>query len=98
MEMLNIQSGNPQTTPEKKNRVPQNQNGKNAEQQTSTVWMRNNGFIEPKNITTGINDGIDVIVSSGLKEGDEIVLSAYIEKKAKGQPTSIMPGPGGRRR
>lgn len=64
----------------------------------SNVWVRNNGHILPRQITTGINDGVEEIVLSGLNEGEEVVLSASVVKKSKGQPTSLMPGPGRPRR
>ena len=48
------------------------------------VWVKNpEGGIVRKEIKTGLNDGISSIVSEGLKDGDEIVLSASIGKKGK---------------
>lgn len=61
----------------------------------ATVWIKRDGHIIPQKITTGTSDGINVIVHSGLEPGQEVILSASIEKKAKGQPTNIMPTPRG---
>ena len=48
------------------------------------VWVKNpEGGIVRKEIKTGLNDGINSIVSEGLKDGDEIVLSASVGKKGK---------------
>lgn len=74
-----------------------NSGGKKAAN-TATVWVKDGERIAPKQITTGINDGVDIIVKSGLDEGQEVILSTSVEKQVKGQPTSIMPGPRGPRR
>lgn len=48
------------------------------------VWMKNeNGDIHPNRITTGIDNGINVEVLSGLKEGDEVVISMSGDGSAK---------------
>lgn len=69
----------------------------NGSSQHAAVWVKNGDQISQRQITTGINDGINVIVTSGLEPGQEVVLSATIEKQAKKEPTSIMPTPGRRR-
>ncbi len=45
------------------------------------VWVKENNIIVPKRIETGLSDGVYVVATSGLKEGDEVVLSAAWEKK-----------------
>ena len=80
-----------------KNGKSGNSGGKKAAN-TATVWVKDGERIAPKQITTGINDGVDIIVKSGLDEGQEVILSTSVEKQVKGQPTSIMPGPRGPRR
>jgi HlyD family secretion protein len=45
------------------------------------VWVKENGTLAPKRIETGLSDGVYVVATSGLKEGDEVVLSAAWEKK-----------------
>ena len=69
----------------------------NNDSSQATVWVKNGEQISQRQITTGINDGINIIVTSGLDEGQEVVLSATMEKQAKGEPTNLMPGPGRRR-
>jgi HlyD family secretion protein len=40
------------------------------------VWIKNDkGGIRPVKITTGIDNGTNVEVLAGLKEGDEVVIS-----------------------
>lgn len=63
----------------------------------ATVWVKDGDRIARRRITTGINDGINIIVTSGLEEGQEVILSAAMEKQAKGEPTNLMPGPRRRR-
>lgn len=68
------------------------QNGKRS------VWVKSGEIVEQRNIETGINDGVNIIVTSGLKEGEEAVLSVSTGNKSQSRnPTSIMPGPGPRR-
>lgn len=54
---------------------------------TKTVWIKEeNGTIRPQIITTGIDNGTNVEILSGLKEGDEVVVSmtdASTKAKAK---------------
>ncbi len=44
------------------------------------VWVKNGGKVELRSIETGINDGMNVLVKSGLREGEEVVLSAALER------------------
>lgn len=50
-----------------------------------SVWVLKNDSVELRPITTGIGDGIDFIVKSGLDEGDVVILSATTGKKKGGQ-------------
>jgi len=55
------------------------------------VWIKNGKSIRPRFIETGVNDGVNAIVKSGLAAGDTVILSAQVgakEKKAKGGPSS----------
>ncbi len=64
------------------------------------VWLKTANGLEHCSIKTGLSDGIHVIVESGLKEGDTVILSVSQEKKAKGEVASnpLMPKrPGGQR-
>lgn len=79
---------------------PQDQGAKPANaaqnrQHGREVWVKTADGLERRPITTGINDGVSVVVKSGLTEGEEVVLSASMEKKKKGQATSnpLMPDP-----
>lgn len=55
-----------------------------SEQDGKSVWVLKNGAVELRPITTGIGDGIDFIVKSGLSEGDMVILSATTEKRKVG--------------
>lgn len=63
------------------------------------IWVLKNGQLEPRNVTTGINDGINVIANSAIAAGEEVVLSVSYEKNSSGssrQNASLMlSGPGG---
>lgn len=99
MDLLGIGGDRPTGGAGAKARIGAASNGEQGPwAKVSNVWIRNNGDILPRQITTGINDGVDVIVLSGLDDGQEVVLSASAVKKSKGQPTNLMPGPGGPRR
>lgn len=45
------------------------------------VWVNKDGVVEQRGLKTGLNDGINYIVYSGVQEGEEVVLSASIGKK-----------------
>ena len=71
----------------------------------STVWVKQaDGNIAPRNIDTGLSDGVNILVISGLNPGEEVVLSAVYGKASKNntqQATAnpLMPQrPGGGRR
>jgi len=67
---------------------------------SKTVWLKTaDGGIAPQSIRTGLSDGVKVIVTEGLKAGDEVILSVMqAPKAATGAPVSnpLMPGPPGR--
>lgn len=53
-----------------------------------SVWVKTGDTIERRPIETGIGDGINVIVLSGVKEGEEVVLSAAkVRKSENGKAT-----------
>lgn len=68
------------------------------------VWVKRGSNIMPRPVDTGINDGVNSIIKSGVAVGDTIVLSAQIGEDAK--PTQKGPannpfgmkGPGQRRK
>ncbi len=58
------------------------------------VWVKSGEELTQRPIVTGINDGINTIIKSGLSSGEEVVLSASSGKvKDAKKPTNIMPGP-----
>ena len=59
-----------------------------------TVWHYDGQRFQPLQIATGINDGSNVEVISGLKAGDEVVLTAEVTASAKKSTSSpFMPKP-----
>lgn len=72
-------------------------------QRNTTVWVKTNDGIKSKQIVSGLNDNIDIIINQGLSDGEEVVLSAPIVKKKQSQKDAVanplMPQrPGGNRR
>jgi HlyD family secretion protein len=67
------------------------------------VWVKDEGNIHPQPVETGINNGDEVEITSGLKEGDVVVLSMKIaETGEQGEKAEFrspfMPTPPGRGR
>lgn len=57
--------------------------------ETQSVWVKNGNEIHPRPIETGISDGINMIVKSGLTAGEEVVLSAEITQKSKNKGKAV---------
>lgn len=57
-----------------------------AEASPAQVIVQKDGIAELRNIETGIDDGVRVIVRSGLSSGEEVALSAYTGKKKESAP------------
>lgn len=58
------------------------------------VWVLEGEKLAPRAVTTTLNDGINTIVTSGLNEGEQVVLSASEGKKgSKKASVSFMPRP-----
>jgi len=72
-EQPNLQNNEPkkqmQVTKDNRNKFLQEVNN------VSIVWVKEGNNVHPAKIETGINNDIDVQVISGLKEGDDIVIS-----------------------
>lgn len=64
---------------------PQQSNGRRG------VWVKSGGKIERRRVETGITDGIHAIVVSGLEKGEEVVLSASMERKKNNRETTRNP-------
>jgi len=47
-----------------------------ADGESQTVWIKQGAIIQPQKITVGVTDEIHFEALSGLKEGDEVVVSA----------------------
>lgn len=68
--------------------------GLNGEMQS--VWVKSGTSVVRRTVETSLNDGINTVVKSGLNEGDEVVLSASQQKKAKNSDSArnpLMPRP-----
>ena len=48
-----------------------------ATSENNLVFVLNNGVVERREIKTGVNDGTDIEVISGLKEGEVVVLESF---------------------
>ncbi|MDR1227098.1 MAG: efflux RND transporter periplasmic adaptor subunit [Prevotellaceae bacterium] len=60
------------------------------------VWLQTALGLEHRDVKTGLSDGVHVLVSEGLNEGDTVVVSVSLERKAgKGGATAnpLMPRP-----
>ncbi len=71
-------------------------NGNSWHAGTHMVWVKNGESAEQRAIETGINNGVNAIVKSGLSEGDEVILSATVGKKSNSSTqnaASFMPKP-----
>jgi HlyD family secretion protein len=47
------------------------------------VWVQTSAGLEHREVKTGLSDGVNVIIESGLQEGETVVLSVSQEKKKK---------------
>jgi HlyD family secretion protein len=66
------------------------------------VWVKNGNELKAKKIITGLSDGINVQVLSGLDKNDEVIIgvadetiAAKTDTKASGQESPFMPKPPG---
>lgn len=57
------------------------------------VWVVNGKTIKRCGLTLGINDGANVIVTSGLKEGDRVVRNVSLKEEGKEDGPSVRMGP-----
>lgn len=67
---------------------------------THKLWLKTPDGMMCKSVSVGLDDGINTIITEGIKPGDEIVLSASLEKKKKKEEAAANPlmpkRPGGR--
>lgn len=78
----------PAIDPQQAPRRPANGNGNGGKRE---VWVCSNGGMQPRQIETGIGDGVNLVVKSGLSAGDEVVLSVTLEKKNNSQNATANP-------
>lgn len=58
------------------------------------VWVKSGNDISRVDVNTGLGDGINFIAKSGLSQGQEVILSASINKQQPDKKsTSILPSP-----
>ena len=70
--------------PDKQTKPAERGNRQQAKREASQgVWVRSDGKTVYRDLETGLNDGVFVIVNKGLNVGDTIILSASLEKKVK---------------
>ena len=65
----------------------------------SMVWIKSGNDIMPRPVNTGMSDGAYTIITSGVADGDSVVLSAqYVETETdkKTGENPFMPGPPGK--
>lgn len=76
----------------------------NKMQNSQKVWVKNGKHLKPCFIETGVNDGVNAIVKSGLAAGDTVVLSAQVGEKVSKKSSGLSnnplapKGPGGNKR
>jgi len=60
---------------------------------TSTVWVKNNNSIQEVEVTTGINNGVDIEVLKGLDKDDQVIVNMSITEKKSKQSNSSSTSP-----
>ncbi|MBS9461928.1 efflux RND transporter periplasmic adaptor subunit [Flagellimonas sp. 389] len=55
--------------------------------ESTTVWMDDNGTLKPKEVILGTSDGVNVQVLSGLQEGEELVYQMRYMENTKTAPS-----------
>jgi HlyD family secretion protein len=59
---------------------PSDVSASTAEEKSSEVWVKTGNLLHPVKIETGIDNDIDVQIISGLKEGDDVIISMSMDK------------------
>jgi HlyD family secretion protein len=82
--------------------IGENSSDNESRQEAQHVWVKDGVRIHPVTVKTGINDGTDVQVISGLKQGEKVILSMsekqLAENSEKATSSPFMPKPPGRNR
>lgn len=53
-----------------------------------SIWVKNGNELKRKTVKIGVNDGVKVLVDSGIKEGESVVLSLSEKKVIKEESSS----------
>ena len=77
------------------------QSGKHGRNKVQGVWIKNaDSSLQYQSVETGLNDGVNVVVKSGLQQGQTVVLSATlgpkISKRNEAVSNPLLPQPPGR--
>lgn len=75
----------------------------NPGQKEKTLWVLNGNDRKPTNVTVGYDDRVNVEITSGVKEGDIVIVSESSHAKpvadtAAGESSPFMQGPPGRKK
>jgi HlyD family secretion protein len=63
-----------------------------SKEKSGEVWVKENKMIRPVPVVTGVADGSNVEIKSGLKEGDEVIISMVADgNKQKTTSSPFMP-------
>jgi len=65
--------------------APSGQHGKGEHRQTRTIYVLKNGKAEPVQVKTGITDGINTEITTGVNENDNVITFASYKQSATAQ-------------
>ena len=82
---IQLQPIQPKGTGQKKEEGTEHKKGQGGEHKKGQgVWIQNaDGSFKYQRVETGLSDGIDAVVKSGLQQGEKVVLSVSVGPKAK---------------
>lgn len=70
------------------NGVPKESDRADFKNNKSEVWLKDGNNIHPAFIETGLSNDIDIEIISGLKEGDEVIVSVLSATGKRNMPTN----------
>ncbi len=73
------------------NTYEQGSEKKEMDNKLKRIWVKNGDQIKAVNIETGMNDGVNIQVISGLNEGDEVITAMGSKKTAEKEEKSSNP-------
>ncbi len=91
--VIPVEALNFRMTPEirKKLHVNEDVSPLSLEESSHTIWVKTANGAKSVQVTTGISDGVNTLVESGVSAGEEAILSASYEKKKKEQGAAANP-------